>query len=213
MTADPPTCLLVIAKAPEPGRVKTRLCPPLTPEQAAELAEAALRDTLAAVLASPARRRVLVLAGEPGDWLPAGFEVVPQFGDGLDDRLANAFGVDDGPSLLIGMDTPQVTPSLLAPTLTGDAWRDTDAWFGPAVDGGFWALGFARPRPELIRGVPMSRADTGRIQRERLVAAGLSVRDLPPLTDVDTVTDVADVVALAGPGAFAREVNRIGVLQ
>lgn len=212
MTTDP-TCILVIAKAPEPGRVKTRLCPPLTPQQAAELAEAALRDTLEAVSASPARRRVLVLAGEPGEWLPEGFEVVRQFGDGLDDRLANAFDTDDGPCLLIGMDTPQVTPDLLAPALAADAWRSVDAWFGPALDGGFWALGLARPRPDLIRGVPMSRSDTGRIQRQRLVAAGLSVRDLPPLTDVDTVSDVADVLALTGSGAFAREVDRIGVLK
>ncbi|MFD0560442.1 hypothetical protein FB566_3905 [Stackebrandtia endophytica] len=213
MTTDPPTCILVIAKAPEPGRVKTRLCPPLTPQQAAELAEAALRDTLEAVAASPARRRVLVLAGEPGEWLPEGFEVVRQFGDGLDDRLANAFDTDDGPCLLIGMDTPQVTPELMAPALAVDAWRGVDAWFGPALDGGFWALGLARPRPDLIRGVPMSRSDTGRIQRRRLIAAGLSVRDLPPLTDVDTVSDVADVVALTGSGAFAREVDRIGVLK
>lgn len=61
-----PVDLLVIAKEPRPGRVKTRLTPPFTPQEAAELAEAALADTLAAVAAAPAARRVLVLDGAPG---------------------------------------------------------------------------------------------------------------------------------------------------
>jgi len=72
----PDTTLLVIAKQPLPGRVKTRLVPPCTPGQAAALAEAALADTLHTVLAAPARRRVLVLDGEPGPWLPPGFDIV-----------------------------------------------------------------------------------------------------------------------------------------
>ncbi|GAA4918136.1 hypothetical protein LX16_4558 [Stackebrandtia albiflava] len=203
-------CLLVIAKAPVPGRVKTRLTPGFTPVQAAALAEAALRDTLRTVCDCPARRRVLVLDGEAGDWLPEGVEVVPQRGDGLDERLGHAFGVDPGPCLLIGMDTPQVTPGLLAPVLAEDAWHDTDAWFGPAADGGFWALGFATPRPDLVRGVPMSRDDTGAVQRDRLVRAGLRVRDLPTLRDVDTPSDVAVVAAQARDGAFAAEADRIG---
>lgn len=72
----PDTTLLVIAKQPLPGRVKTRLVPPCTAQQAATLAEAALADTLHAVLAAPARRRVLVLEGEPGPWLPPGFDIM-----------------------------------------------------------------------------------------------------------------------------------------
>src|SRR5204862_7452342 len=80
--------LVVMAKEPLPGRVKTRLCPPLQPEQAAALAEAALADTLAAVAWTPARRRVLVLDGSPGPWLRPGFEVIEQRGDGLAERLA-----------------------------------------------------------------------------------------------------------------------------
>ncbi|MET7703126.1 DUF2064 domain-containing protein [Streptomyces sp. NPDC005485] len=196
--------LLVIAKEPRPGRVKTRLTPPFTPEEAAALAEAALRDTLHAVLAAPARRRVLVLDGVPGPWLPPGFDVVPQCAGGLDERLAGAFGGCDGPALLIGMDTPQVTPALL----TVD-WRGTDAYFGPAEDGGFWALGLAEPDPELLRGVPMSTAGTGALQRGRLVAAGLRVRDLPRLRDVDTAHD-AEVVAAGAPhGRFAAELARL----
>ena len=102
--------VLVIAKAPVPGRSKTRLCPPCTPEQAARVAEAALGDTLAAVLATPGIRPVLALDGAPGPWLPPGFDVVPQRGVGLDERLACAFEDAGGASFLVGMDTPQLTP-------------------------------------------------------------------------------------------------------
>ncbi|MDI1459138.1 DUF2064 domain-containing protein, partial [Streptomyces sp. ATE26] len=160
--------------------------------------EAALADTLRAVAGAPAGRRLLVLDGRPGPWLPPGFDVVPQCAGGLDERLADAFAHCSGPALLIGMDTPQVTPALL----TVD-FSDCDACFGPAEDGGFWALGLARPEPALLRGVPMSTPVTGAVQRERLVSAGLRVRDLPRLRDVDTAADARAVAALAPHGAFA----------
>jgi glycosyltransferase A (GT-A) superfamily protein (DUF2064 family) len=196
------TTLLVIAKQPVPGRVKTRLTPPYTLEQAAALAEAALADTLHAVLAAPACRRVLVLDGRPGPWLPDGIEVLPQCEGGLDERLAAAFAVARGPALLIGMDTPQVTPGLLAV-----GWDGLDAWFGPATDGGFWALGLREPDPDLLRGVPMSAADTGAAQRARLSAAGLRVAALPLLRDVDAASDAAVVAALAPQTRFAARVR------
>ncbi|MFH9554603.1 DUF2064 domain-containing protein [Streptomyces sp. NPDC017435] len=192
------TTLLVIAKEPLPGRVKTRLTPPFTPEEAAALAEAALADSLHAVAATPALQRLLVIDGSPGPWLPPGFDVVPQCTGGLDERLADAFGRCRGPALLIGMDTPQVTPALL-----GVDFSDCDAYFGPAEDGGFWALGLADPDPALLRGVPMSTPVTGAVQRERLVGAGLRVRDLPCLRDVDTADDAHAVAALAPHGRFA----------
>jgi uncharacterized protein len=205
----PRTTLLVIAKQPVPGRVKTRLTPHYTAHQAAALAEAALADTLAAGLALPARRRVLVLDGVAGPWLPPGYEVVPQATGGLDERLAAAFGHSDGPAVLIGMDTPQVTAEVLAPAFGAAAWQGRDAWFGPAADGGFWALGLARPRcPELLLGVPMSTARTGAVQRSRLTAAGLRVADLPVLRDVDTPQDAAEVARLAPGTRFARAVRR-----
>ncbi|MCX2180659.1 DUF2064 domain-containing protein [Streptomyces sp. SKN60] len=194
------TALLVIAKQPMPGRVKTRLTPPFTPEQAAALAEAALADTLTAAARVPADRHVLVLDGAPGPWLPPGFQVVPQAGGGLDARLAAAFAACAGPALLIGMDTPQVTPSLLAPAL---CWDAHDAWFGPAADGGFWALGLARPDPSLLLGVPMSRPDTGAVQYARLRKAGLRVGRLPVLRDVDTASDARRVAAAAPGTRFA----------
>jgi hypothetical protein len=200
----PGTTLLVIAKEPAAGRVKTRLVPPCTPRQAADLAEAALADTLHAVLATPARRRVLVLDGEPGPWLPPGFDVMPQCGGGLDERLAGAFAAVSGPALLIGMDTPQLTPGLL----TVD-WEGTDAWFGPAADGGFWGLGLRVPDAALVRGVPMSTADTGAVQLARLHAAGLRVAELPRLRDVDTAADAVAVARQAPLSRFAARAREL----
>jgi glycosyltransferase A (GT-A) superfamily protein (DUF2064 family) len=196
----PSGTLLVIAKAPVAGRVKTRLTPAYSAEEAARLAEAALVDTLAAVLATPVRRRVLVLDGAPGRWLTSGIEVVPQCAGGLDERLAHAFGLCEGPTLLIGMDTPQVTPELL---VAGLELSEGEAAFGPADDGGFWALGLAGPDPALLRGVPMSAPETGAVQRRRLTRAGLSLRDLPLLRDVDTPEDARLVAAGAPHTRFA----------
>lgn len=195
---EPATTLLVMAKQPVPGRVKTRLVPPCTHEQAAALAEAALADTLHTVLRVPARRRVLVLDGRPGPWLPPGFDIMPQCGGPLDERLAAAFAAVRGPALLIGMDTPQVAPGLL----TVD-WQAADAVFGPAADGGFWALGLRVPDPALLRGVPMSTPDTGAIQLGRLLTAGLRIADLPRLRDVDTAADAVAVAQQAPQGRFA----------
>jgi glycosyltransferase A (GT-A) superfamily protein (DUF2064 family) len=204
LTSASATTLLVIAKQPVPGRVKTRLVPPCTFEQAAALAEAALADTLQTVLTVPARRRVLVLDGKPGPWLPPGFDIVPQCGGPLDERLAAAFAAVRGPALLIGMDTPQVTRALL----TVD-WLAADAVFGPADDGGFWALGLRVPDPALLRGVPMSTPATGALQRGRLVAAGLRVTDLPRLRDVDTAADAAVVARQAPRSRFAARAREL----
>jgi len=204
---EPATTLLVIAKQPVPGRVKTRLVPPCTHAQAAALAEAALADTLDAVLMTPAARRVLVLEGEPGPWLPRGFDILPQRRGSLDERLAAAFAAVHGPALLIGMDTPQVTPGLLAVN-----WGAADALFGPAADGGFWALGLRRPDPALLRGVPMSTPGTGAIQRARLLSAGLRVADLPQLRDVDTAADAVAVARQAPRSRFAAQAGELAAV-
>ena len=205
--------VMVIAKEPVPGRVKTRLTPPYTPVEAAELATAALADTLAAVASAGVARRVLALAGSPGPWLPPGFDVIGQRGGGLDERIASALAdaraTCPAPLVLIGMDTPQVTPALLAaaagPLVSGAA----DASFGMAEDGGFWLLGLREIDPALVLGVPMSRPDTGALQLARLNAAGLRVLPLPELADVDTA-DEAERIAAAIPGSrFASRVQAL----
>lgn len=180
-----------MAKSPVPGRVKTRLCPPCTPHEAAALAEAALADTLDAVARCRATRRIVALDGAPGPWLPSGFEVVPQVDGPFDRRLTAAWAAAGGPGVQIGMDTPQVTPSLLDDALAG---LDThDAALGLAVDGGWWAIGLRRPDARAFIGVPMSEAHTGSAQRARLDRLGLHVRALPALVDLDTIADLSAV--------------------
>lgn len=200
--------LLVIAKAPVPGSVKTRLTPPCTPEQAAALASAALEDTLAAVAAAGGeRRRILVLDGPaqalPGGRAPAGFEVVAQRGGGLAERLAAAFEDAGAPALLVGMDTPQVTPGLLETGLAALEGDGTDAVLGIADDGGYWTIGLRSADRRVFAGVPMSEARTGAVQRERLEALGLSVAELPPLLDVDEIEDARQVAELIPDSRFA----------
>lgn len=194
--------LIVLAKAPVPGRVKTRLCPPCTPAQASALAAAALADTLRAVAATPVARRVCVLDGDPGPWLPHGVEVVPQRGGGLDERLAAAFADVAQPALLIGMDTPQVTAAQLTAALA--RLERTDAVLGLAPDGGYWAVGLHRAGDALFRGVPMSHATTASAQLARLERHGLQVGLLDALRDVDTIADARAVAAACPAGsAFA----------
>ncbi len=198
--------LIVIAKAPVPGRVKTRLCPPCTAAQAARLAAAALADTLAVVAQLPARR-VLVLDGTPGAWLPSGFEVIAQRGAGLDERLAAAFADVGAPALLVGMDTPQLTPGLLRAGL--DALARTDAVLGRCHDGGYWAIGLTRADDALLHGVPMSVPSTGAAQHARLVDAGMDVAELPGLRDVDDIADAHAVAAAAPQTRFAAALTAV----
>jgi uncharacterized protein len=200
--------LIVIAKEPVTGRVKTRLTPPCTPGQAARLAHAALLDTLAACgRASGAGRRVLALDGEHDGWLPAGWDVVEQRGDGLAERLAHAFADVGGPAFLVGMDTPQLTPAGLDAGLA--ALERFDAAFAPATDGGYWAIGLREPDPAVFAHVPMSRAHTGAVQRARLDALGLRTADLPALLDVDDIAAARAVAEQAPASRFAAELAAI----
>lgn len=199
------TTMVVLAKAPVPGRVKTRLCPPCTPEQAAALARAALADTFAAVDGSTCERRVLALDGAPGRWVPAGWEIVPQGDGGLGARLDTAVLAAEGPVLVVGMDTPQLTPDVL-----GRAWSrllaaGTDAVLGPTDDGGFWGIGVRTPRPGLFDDVEMSTARTGHQQLARLRALGLAVAHLQRLRDVDTFRDALTVSTHIPHSRFAAQ--------
>ncbi len=208
-TGGPLPCeILVLAKAPAPGQAKTRLCPPLSLEQAALLAEAALIDTLEAVAGSWACRRTLVLAGEPGAWLAPGFRVVVQRGRRFDQRLAHAFEEARDPALLVGMDTPQITPALLDEAMRRLLTPGTDAVLGLAEDGGWWIIGLRRADPRVFLGVPMSSAITGMAQRDRLDRLGLRCADLPLLRDVDRFEDAEAVAALAPATHFARALDQ-----
>jgi len=209
MAAADEAALVVISKAPLPGHCKTRLCPPCEPAEAARLGEAALRDTLAAVAHTPARRRLLALDGEPGLWLRSGFEVRAQCGGGLGERLAHALGMAGGTALVVGMDTPQLTPALLAAAGRRLLEPGVDAVLGPALDGGYWTIGLRRPDARVFEGVPMSTARTGDLQLRRLRALGLRVAILPTLRDVDTMSDALCVARKAPGTRFAQAVREL----
>lgn len=192
--------LIVLAKLPIPGMVKTRLSPPCTDVEAASIAEAALRDTLLTtsrvVDESPQVFSELVIvlerAGRPTPaWITDAGRVIDQSGAGLAERLAHAFAQFVGPAFLIAMDTPQVTASALRGA--AQSLGSNDSVFGPASDGGFWLIGFAENHASVFDGVPMSTAETGEKQLLAMRAVGLSPKILETMTDFDTYRDAVDI--------------------
>ncbi len=201
---NPAAAIGVLAKEPGPGRSKTRLSPPFNLEECAQLAAAMLSDVLQAVVSTPAPRRILVLEGSPGPWLPPGFEVISQRGHGHAERIGAAF-VDIGqPALLIGMDTPQVTSGLLQHAAQRLAAPGIDAVLGPATDGGWWLAGLNRPDASAFVDVPMSRPDTLAHQRRCFKARGLRWSEVDELADVDDAAAAAEVASKNPETLFAR---------
>ncbi len=208
--------LLVVAKAPVPGAVKTRLGAETGMVAAAELAAAALLDTLEACAAAFPGRCHLALEGDltaarRGDELReavVGWSIFAQVGDGLGQRLAHAHAVvaaTDDPVLQLGMDTPQVTAAALDEVLAPLA-HGADAVLAPARDGGWWALALADSRrAAVLADVPMSRPDTAEVTSRALARDGSTVLwGLTRLRDVDTVADATAVAAEAPGTRFAR---------
>lgn len=207
--------VLVLAKAPVPGQVKTRLCPPATPGEAARIAAASLLDTLDT---TRGRCTVVALVGSLADAerraevraALAHCRVVPQRGATFAARLvaAHADAGGNGPVIQLGMDTPQLDEALLDEA--GRALGSCDAVLGPARDGGWWALGVHDPRhARVLAGVPMSTPDTGALTLRALHAAGLRVTLLPELSDVDTMEDAERVAAVAPGSRFAAAVAQV----
>ncbi len=206
------TTVLVMAKEPVPGRVKTRLCPPCTPVEAASIATAALSATLRAVIAVPGARVVLALDGRPGPWLPRGVRTIPQSDGDLATRLTHACGAQRGPTLVLGMDTPQITAEEIRAVFDVLRRPGTGAVLGPTADGGWWTLAVHDPTLPLFTGVPMSTDRTGELQQRRLERLGLRVHRTTTEIDVDEFPD-ALAVARQMPGSpFARAVHAAGAL-
>ena len=203
--------VLLVAKAPVAGQVKTRLGALVGAEVAADLAAAALLDTLDACREAGAAGH-LSLSGDLRDAIRgdeiasalAGWSVTPQQGDGFAERLVRAHR-DAGPGLVVqvGMDTPQVSAADLhdvARALDGH-----DAVLAPATDGGWWAL--ARRDADVVRhlgSVPMSTDTTFMDTHAALERAGARVAHAPAMTDVDTVDDADLVAGLAPTTRFAE---------
>jgi len=201
--------IIVLAKEPVPGRVKTRLQSEFSAIEAAQLAAAAIEDTVAAVRAASATRRILAWEGRPPRW-QRGFQVVGQPPGTLNLRLAAAFATavsepTDEPAMLIGMDTPQVTAQLL-----DSDWEGADVVLGLSEDGGFWAIGLRHGYPAgLFEGIPMSTSHTGSAQLARLFDLGMTVKLLTPLRDVDQPADAEEVARQFPRLVFSRRYREL----
>jgi glycosyltransferase A (GT-A) superfamily protein (DUF2064 family) len=205
--------VLVVAKAPVPGLAKTRLAATIGAERAADVAAAALLDTLDAVADAPVAARVVAMTGDLDEAARSaeiarrlqGFTVIGQRGDDFAARLANAHAdasaaVGGLPVLQLGMDTPQVTAELIADC--GKTLCGADAVLGMAFDGGWWVLGLHDPvAAQCLCEVPMSQPDTGAVTLGALRHTGLDVRLVQELADVDTIGDVEAVRRVCPPGS------------
>lgn len=195
----PHDALILMAKAPLPGQVKTRLCPPLTERDAAALYACLLEDTAMEMTRVKRVHRYLFYA-PPGSGRffrrdPfTGFEARPQSIGDLGKRMATAFETAFAHgfvrTVLVGSDCP-----VLSATLVRAAFRElassADAVFGPSDDGGFYLIALSSPAPSLFRGVHWG---TGTVLSEvsrRCREAGLSYSLLPIGFDLDTANDVA----------------------
>lgn len=206
-----PVSVLVVAKAPVAGLAKTRLAASLGEQAAADIAAAALLDTLDAVADAPVAARVVAMTGNLDDAQRCdeirsrlkAFTVIGQRGEDFAARLANAHADTAAatgglPVLQIGMDTPQVSAELIEQC--GRVLARGGAVLGMARDGGWWVLGVtAAATAECLREVPMSASDTGAVTLAALRHTGVDVELVSELVDVDTIDDVAAVRAACRP--------------
>jgi len=208
--------VLVVAKAPVPGHAKTRIARDVGDDVAAELAAAALLDTLQTSVAS-GMRVVVALTGDldraaRSDELRqalGGLVVVPQAGETFGDRLARAhLDADVGHGVVqVGMDSPQLTADDL--TAAADLLGLHPSVLGPAEDGGWWLLGVRHGTDaSVLASVEMSTASTGHHTRQVLPAPTALLRTL---RDVDTWADARVVADEAPHTRFAAAVNQQAV--
>lgn len=190
--------LLVVAKRPAPGRTKTRLTPPLTPEQASVLYECFLRDTLDLMRRVPdVQPAIAYLPAEESSYfeeLAPDFELVLQEGEDLGARLDNALSsyLEAGCQRVVIMNSDGPTLPVARLEAAFDGLRNgADVVLGPSDDGGYYLIGLRRPAPRLLREVRMSTpdvlADTLAIAAEE----GLRVELLSPWYDVDDADSLA----------------------
>ena len=203
----------IMAKAPSAGEVKTRLCPPLSVAEAAELYRAFLLDKIEQARTLEAASHAIAYTPDQGrgafEGLAPDFILIPQRGDDLGRRLAASFahffaqgyaGV-----LLIDSDTPTLPTEFLLQALDLSAKADTDLVLGPSEDGGYYLVGLRAARPELFEDVPWSTSGVLLETMRRARGLGLDVAWLPRWFDVDTGPDLkrlrASLAATAGPAA------------
>jgi uncharacterized protein len=204
--------LLVFAKEPRPGAVKTRLCPPFSAQQAADFYACLLADVLETSGAAAARLGLApILCVEPAEacervaaGAPAGFAVLPQRGPDLGTRMEGAFAdaaaLHAGPLLLRGSDSPLLGEATLAAALA--ALANADLALSPDLDGGYNLVALRRPAPGLFAHA-MSTATVLADTLANAARLGLRGALLEPGFDLDTAADLAHL-------ARARDEGRAG---
>jgi len=198
------SCALgVMAKAPRAGQVKTRLVPPLTPDEAAALSLCSLRDTAAIVSSTAAREGADAVAvytpvGSEQtfeDCLPKGFILLPQCGESLGDRLFNAtemlLRLGYASVCLINSDSPTLPSDRLAGALDALARSGDRIVLGPARDGGYYLIGLKRAHHRLFDAIDWSTSNVFVQTLERAAEIGLDVERLPEWYDVDSTAELS----------------------
>ena len=188
----------IMAKAPRTGEVKTRLCPPLSAEEAAELYRCFLLDKIEQVRALRGAQPAIAYTPVEGkavfEELAPGFALVPQQGADLGARLANSFDrlFAEGYAavLLIDSDTPTLPTGFLRRALDLVATPRIDLVLGPSEDGGYYLIGLRAPHRELFEAIAWSTAQVLPETVRRAEAKGLEAARLPPWFDVDTPADL-----------------------
>jgi rSAM/selenodomain-associated transferase 1 len=193
------TAVVIMAKQPQPGAVKTRLCPPLSPQAAAALYRAFLLDKIAQVGRLKAASPVIAYTPDTArhyfaDIAPQ-FLLLPQHGDNLGARLVHTFmhlfatgytGV-----LAIDSDTPTLPTDFLQQAVARLALPQYDVVLGPSEDGGYYLIGLRVLHRELFEDMPWSTAAVLPETRRRATIKGLTVTTLPAWFDIDTPEELA----------------------
>lgn len=199
----PEVALFVVAKAPVAGRVKTRLVPHLTPEQAAQIAGWMLRGTVRSVQRLRGVEPIVAVdppeaAEELGAWLGGRIRVLPQsdgaLGARLEDLFRRGFEGNHRAVIVLGSDHPGLPRRYLRGAVRWLRRGGDRVVLGPTEDGGYYLLGLSRPHPELLRGIPWSTPGVFRATVERVRAQGLALRVLPRWFDVDHPEDLKRLI-------------------
>lgn len=217
--ADPGGLLVLMAKLPQPASSKTRLSPPLTEKEAAELYHAFLQDKVAQMRAVADVRPAIAYTPAEGrgffEELAPDFDLIKQKGETLSDRLVNvfawAFGEGAAHVMAIDGDTPTLPPAYLQRGFEALEDPATDVILGPSTDGGYYAIGMKEPHPSLFQ-VTMSTPTVAQDTLARAKTAGLRTSCLPEWRDVDRPEDLRRLAASlreeASGEAFAAPATR-----
>lgn len=222
---------MIFAKAPIPGQVKTRLCPPLTPDEAASLHGSFVLDSLERSTATVKRGSVRRGFGGMGRVVACapssqhvffkileeryGVRLIDQVGDNLGARMDHAFKTTFAMGyqrvVLVGTDVPLLPRSTYTHALS--LLFHHDLILGPSLDGGYFLIGLKRPRPDLFTDIPWSTDQVLALTREKAEASGLRTALLPAQRDIDTIDDLRGLIQEAGPSAPLLSKRTAGALR